>query len=82
MDKGKHEIRLGDRIFASIVQGSRVIVELVLESVADMREVMVEIMRQTSGDRGVATMRLRNATRGWRMEKALMLRPRPVEMNF
>ncbi len=72
---GKHPICYGDRLFARLVMHGRTIVEFMVNSVNDLSELWGELRRQCRGIRGLARLYLRNASRGWSMEKPLMLYP-------
>ncbi|MDE6027889.1 MAG: hypothetical protein K2G23_07450 [Muribaculaceae bacterium] len=69
----RHPIRYGDKIFARIVMRGRTIVEFVLNQVSDMTELLGELRKKVKGVQGLAKIYLRNYSRGWSLEKPLML---------
>lgn len=74
MDKGRNKkIEYGDRIFARLTMGRRTVVEFMINRVADMTELIGELRHLTYGMRGLATVYIRNQSRGWSLERPLML---------
>lgn len=71
----KNKIELGDKIFASIIIGGKVLAEFVLESVANISEVTKKLREATRACRGMATMYIRNASKGWCQKRSVMLYP-------
>ena len=69
----RNPIRYGDKIFARIVMRGRTIVEFVLNQVCDMTELLGELRKKVKGVQGLAKIYLRNYSRGWSLEKPLML---------
>lgn len=69
---GKH-IKYGDRIFARVVMHGRTIVEFMIASVNDLTELFGELRRHARGVRGLASLYVRNVSRGWSFERPLML---------
>lgn len=65
----------GDRLFARLVMHGRTVVEFMVNSVNDLTELWGELRRQCRGMRGLAKLYLRNASRGWSLERPLMLYP-------
>jgi hypothetical protein len=53
----------------------RTVVELTVNSVNDLSELWGELRRHCRGIRGLAKLYLRNASRGWSMERPMMLYP-------
>lgn len=72
---GNRPICYGDRLFARLVMHGRTVVEFMVNSVNDLSELWGELRRQCRGISGLARLYLRNASRGWSMEKPLMLYP-------
>lgn len=68
-------ISYGDRLFARLVMHGRTVVEVMVNSVSDLSELWGELRRQCRGMRGLAKLYLRNASRGWSMERHLMFYP-------
>lgn len=66
-------IELGDRIFARLTMGGRTVVEFMINRVADMTELLGELRQMTRGARGLARLYVRNQSRGWSLERPLML---------
>ena len=73
--KGDRPICYGDRLFARLVMHGRTVVELTVNSVNDLSELWGELRRHCRGIRGLAKLYLRNASRGWSMERPMMLYP-------
>lgn len=71
-------IRYGDRLFARIVMSGRTVKEFVLNQVSDMTELLGELRIKMKGLCGLAQVYIRNYSRGWSMEKPLMLYASPV----
>ncbi|MDE5869927.1 MAG: hypothetical protein K2H18_06815 [Muribaculaceae bacterium] len=63
----------GDRLFARIVIGGRTVKEFILNQVCDMTELLGELRIKMKGLCGLAQIYIRNYTRGWSMDKPLML---------
>ncbi len=70
------EICYGDKIFARLVLNGRIIVEFMMNRVSDMTEIFGELRGYCREYRGLARLYLRNMSRGWSVEKPLMLYPR------
>ncbi len=66
-------IELGDRIFARLTMGGRTVVEFMINRVADMTELLGELRKMTRGARGLCRLYVRNQSRGWSLERPLML---------
>lgn len=69
----KNRIEFGDRIFARLSMGGKTIVEFMISRVADMSELLGELRHLTHGKRGLAKLYIRNQSRGWSLERPLML---------
>lgn len=65
----------GDRIFVRLTSGCRTLLELTVSRVNDLTELLGELRKNAKGFRGLATMYIRNMSRGWSMERPLMLYP-------
>lgn len=78
MNCNNKKIGYGDRIFARLSQGGRIIVEFMVDQVNDMKEVMKELRRLTAGCRGMSRLYVRNMSQGWSHEQSLMLYPSAV----
>lgn len=66
-------IRYGDRIFVRLMMGGRTLMNCMINTVNDLTELYGEIRHQLQGLKGLCTLSLRNATRGWIMERPLKL---------
>ncbi len=66
-------ISYGDRLYVRLVMGGRTVVEFMISRVNDYSELLGELRRQTRGCRGWARLYVRNVSRGWSMERPLML---------
>lgn len=69
----RYKIELGDRIFARLTMGGKTIVEFMINTVADMTQLISELRHTTSGKHGLAMLYIRNQSRGWSRERPLML---------
>ena len=65
MDMMNKEIQSGDRIFARLTMGGKVIMEFMMNRVNSMAELMGEVRQMTNGLRGLARLQVRNQSRGW-----------------
>lgn len=59
------EIQKGDRIFARLSMGRRVILEFMINRVGSMAELMAELREMTGSLRGLGRLQVRNQSRGW-----------------
>ena len=73
--RGDRPICYGDRLFARLVMHGRTVVEFMVNSINDLSELWGELRRHCRGIRGLAKLYLRNASRGWSMERPMMLYP-------
>lgn len=78
---GDRKISYGDRMFARLVMHGRTIAEFMVNSVHDLSELWGMLRRQCRGVRGLARLYLRNASRGWSLERPLMLYPEHQPAN-
>lgn len=62
-------------MFARIVMGRRTILEFANACISDITELLGELRRLTRGLRGLVRLYVRNITRGWSIERPLMLYP-------
>ena len=69
----EREIMMGDRVFARLVMGGRTIVEFMMNRIGSIDDLFVELRQMTRGLRGLAKLIIRNQSRGWGMERKLML---------
>lgn len=71
-----HSLRYGDRIHVQLVRvqaGRRVMADFVLTNVNDLSEIYGELRYHTRGLSGLATLYVRNITRGWSFSRPFML---------
>lgn len=73
MDIQRNKIEFGDKIFARLTMGGKTVFEFMVSRVADMTELLGEIRHMTAGMRGLASLYIRNQSRGWSRERPLML---------
>jgi len=57
-----------------VLQG-RTIVEFMINKISDLSELFGELRKLTRGVKGLASLYVRNFSRGWSMERPLMLYP-------
>ncbi len=70
-----HTISYGDRLFARLVMHGHIITEFMVNSVHDLTELWGMLRKECRGVKGLAKLYLRNASRGWSLERPLMLYP-------
>lgn len=68
-------IRFGDRIYVRLTSGGRTLCSFGVDKVATLTDLIAEVRRAARGHRGLTMMHIRNASRGWSMERPLMLYP-------
>jgi len=69
----RRRMEYGDRIFARLSMHGHTLVEFMVNRVSDMTELIGEIRKATVGKRGLATLSVRNQSKGWSMERPFML---------
>ncbi len=67
------KICYGDKLFARLVMKGRTILEFMISQVNDFTELISELRRNCKEFKGLARLYLRNVSRGWSMERPLML---------
>lgn len=72
MDVMNKEINFGDRIFARLTMGGKVIMEFMINHIAGMNELLDEVRRMTGSLRGLGRLQVRNQSQGWLKESNLM----------
>lgn len=70
-----NEICYGDKICGRLVMNGRVVLEFMLNKVSDMTEILGELRAKCRNVKGLVRLYLRNMSRGWSLEKPLMLYP-------
>lgn len=68
-----HPVAFGDRIYARLMSGGRTLMEFSTQSINDLSELWGLLRRQTSGLRGLVRLYIRNMSRGWSVDRPLML---------
>lgn len=66
-------ICFGDKIFARLILRGKTIVEFMANRVNDLTELLGELRRKCRGASGLARLYLRNMSRGWSLERPMML---------
>ncbi len=66
------EIQKGDRMFARLTMGGKLIVEFMINTVANMEELLMELRRMIGNLRGLGRLQVRNQSRGWMSVSNLM----------
>lgn len=66
------EIRKGDRIFARLTMGGKLILEFMINRVGSLSELLDELREMTGNLRGLGRLQIRNQSRGWSQERNLM----------
>jgi len=75
MKPSSHSLSYGDKIFARIYINGKGIMEFVLDKVTDMSQLIGALRHHVRKYSGLAKIYVRNMTRGWAMERPLMLYP-------
>lgn len=70
-----HKIEYTDRIYACLTLAGQIVAELTRDRVTDFSALLCMLRAATPSLRGLARLRVRNMTRGWTMERPLMLYP-------
>jgi len=73
MENRTKMITYGDRIYVAINIMGRRVSEFATSMVADFTELIGEVRHYTHGMRGLVTLSIRNASRGWTVDRPLML---------
>ena len=81
MKKLNHKIEYGDRIFARLTMGQRTIIEFIADRVSDLSELLAQLRHLTRGLRGLATLHLRNQSKGWSAQRPIMLYAQNMPVN-
>lgn len=68
----KKEICLGDRIFARLIMGGRLVAEFVVNSVGSVKDLLDEMRQKIVDLRGLGKLQIRNQSRGWAEERHIM----------
>lgn len=68
------EVEKGDRIFVRLMKHGEVLLEVIMDSVESVQELFRELRRQYVGLSGLTRMYMRNISRGWSEERAVMFR--------
>lgn len=68
-------MKYGDRIYARLSLNGQKILEFMIEKVSDFTELLGELRAHTRRYRGLCRLYVRNLSRGWSMERPLMLYP-------
>lgn len=68
-----HKIAYGDRIMIRLRMPDSTFINMECSTVSDMTEVLGEIRHLCRGKEGLARMTVRNASRGWSLERPLKL---------
>lgn len=68
-------MQYGDRIYARLCLRGKDVLEFMIEKVGSMTELLGELRAHTRELRGLCRLYVRNMSRGWSMERPLMLYP-------
>lgn len=74
-------LRRGDRLYARLSIGPRVIASGVITGVTDLTELLSRIRKAAAGVSGLALLYLKSLTSGWTVTRPLRLYP-PVSEGF
>lgn len=70
-----HRISLNDRIYVKLVLNGVTLLETVTDKIADLTSLLGFIRSSTRRYKGLARMVVRNISKGWSMQRPLLLRP-------
>lgn len=70
--RSKKEIFIGDKIFARLIMGGRLVAEFVINSVGSVKDLLDEMRQKVTDLRGLAMLQIRNQSRGWAEERRIM----------
>lgn len=73
MNRKECKMAYGDRIYARLSMRGKQIVEFMIEKVSDMTELIGELRAYARKYRGLCKLYVRNMSRGWSIERPLML---------
>lgn len=68
----KKEICLGDRIFARLIMGGRLVAEFMVNSVSSIKDLLDEMRQKIVDLRGLGKLQIRNQSQGWAEERHIM----------
>ncbi len=68
-------LHFGDKIYARLCIGGRVVAEITSETIANLSHLISEIRHLACKSRGLARFYVRNLSQGWSEERPLMLYP-------
>lgn len=77
--RSHHFMSLSDRIFARLSLGGRVIAEIDRADFPSLSFLLTAIRAMVPGVSGLARLSVRNMSRGWSLERPLMLRASEVQ---
>lgn len=75
MTRRQNYLEYGDNVYARMTIGGKTIAEFQSAAMMDMSQVQREMRRLTRKFRGLASFYVRNLTRGWSLERPMMLYP-------
>lgn len=73
MNKRKHTFAYGDKIYAILCINGQKIVEFTMDTISDITQLIGQIRQTAYKYGGLAQLYVRNITRGWSMNRPLML---------
>lgn len=69
----RRPIKYGDKLLAKLILKGKTVIEFFISEVSDFSELMMELRKKVKGLRGLAKLYVRNYSRGWSIERPLML---------
>ncbi|MCM1005372.1 MAG: hypothetical protein NC402_03645 [Prevotella sp.] len=72
-----HEISYTDKVYARLTLAGRVVAEFTRDRISDFSSLLLLLRAMTPSRKGLARLTVRNMTRGWRLERPMMLYPEP-----
>lgn len=73
MKRRDFTLRYGDKVYAMLCINGRKVAEFVMDTLADMTQLIGELRQSACRYGGLAQLYVRNMTRGWSMRRPLML---------
>lgn len=71
------DICFSDQVYASLTLGGRVIAEITRDGISNFSALLAMLRARVPSCQGLARLCVRNMTRGWRLERPLMLYAEP-----
>lgn len=70
-----HRISLHDRVYVKLVLNGVTLIEMVKDDIADITSLLMFVRSETRSYKGLARMIVRNISKGWSMQRPLLIHP-------